>query len=95
MTLRKHSPAHDFWHPRVESQIRETMRVHARWFVFRDDGDRHRCIVSAQLTAHSKLRRDGTGMVSTIEEVDTIDERCLKPFETRGRRRVAERPATL
>jgi hypothetical protein len=38
--------------------------------------------VSAQLTAHSMLRRDGTEMVSTINEVDTTDERSLKPFET-------------
>ena len=38
--------------------------------------------VSAQLTAHSMLRRDRTGMVSTINEVDTTDERSLKPFET-------------
>ena len=41
-----------------------------------------RKIVSAQLTAHSMLRRDGTEMVSTIDEVDTTDERSLKPFET-------------
>ena len=41
-----------------------------------------RYTVSAQLAAHSKLRRDGTGMVSTIKEVDTTDERSLKPFET-------------
>jgi hypothetical protein len=39
------------------------------------------CSVSAQFTAHSMLRRDGTGMVSTINEVDTVDERSLKPFE--------------
>jgi hypothetical protein len=38
--------------------------------------------VSAQLTAHSMLRRDGTEMVSTINEVDTTDEQSLKPFET-------------
>jgi hypothetical protein len=38
--------------------------------------------VSAKLTAHSMLRRDRTGMVSTIDEVDTTDERSLKPFET-------------
>jgi hypothetical protein len=43
---------------------------------------RSRLIVSAQLTAHSMLRRDGTEMVSTIDEVDTTDERSLKPFET-------------
>jgi hypothetical protein len=40
------------------------------------------CSVSAQFTAHSMLRRDGTGMVSTINEVDTTDEGSLKPFET-------------
>ena len=38
--------------------------------------------VSAQFTAHSILRRDGAGMVSTINEVDTTDERSLKPFES-------------
>jgi hypothetical protein len=38
--------------------------------------------VSAQLTAHSMFRRDGTEKVSTINEVDTTDERALKPFET-------------
>jgi hypothetical protein len=41
-----------------------------------------RSSASAQLTAHSMLRRDGTEMVSTINEVDTTDERSLKPFET-------------
>jgi hypothetical protein len=45
-------------------------------------GDCDHRIVSAQLTAHSMLRRDGTEMVSTINEVDTTDERSLKPFET-------------
>ena len=44
--------------------------------------DRGGTIVSAQLPAHGKHRRDGTVMVSTIDEVDTIDERCLEPFET-------------
>ena len=37
---------------------------------------------SAQLPAHSKHRRDETVMVSTISEVDTIDERRLEPVET-------------
>jgi hypothetical protein len=54
-----------------------------------------RYYVSAQLTAHSKFRRDGAGMVSTMNEVDTIDERSLKPIETGSCRRVAERPAPL
>ena len=50
--------------------------------VLPDGFHRIRYFVSAQLTAHSMLRRDGTGMVSTINEVDTTDERSLKPFET-------------
>jgi hypothetical protein len=37
--------------------------------------------VSAQLSAHSKMGRGGTVMVSTINEVDTIDERSLKLLE--------------
>lgn len=32
MTMRKHSPAHDFWHPRVEGQIRDAMYAHPEWF---------------------------------------------------------------
>ena len=38
-------------------------------------------IVSAQLTAHSKFRRDGAGMVSTMNEVDTIDEVSFEEME--------------
>ncbi len=37
--------------------------------------------VSAQLGAHSKMGRGGTVMVSTINEVDTMDERSLELFE--------------
>lgn len=29
---RKHSPQHDFWHPRVEGQIRHTIGRHPEWF---------------------------------------------------------------
>ncbi|HXQ99889.1 MAG TPA: hypothetical protein VN798_05825, partial [Pseudomonas sp.] len=38
--------------------------------------------VSAQFPAHSKYRRDRPVMVSTIDEVDTLDERCFELFET-------------
>jgi hypothetical protein len=44
-------------------------------------GSMRELIVSAQLSAHSKMGRGGTGMVSTINEVDTIDERSLKLLE--------------
>ncbi len=32
MSKRKHSPAHDFWHPRVEGQIRDAMHHHPEYF---------------------------------------------------------------
>lgn len=32
MTSRKRSPLHDFWHPRVEGQIRHTIGRHPEWF---------------------------------------------------------------
>lgn len=32
MTARKHTPAHDYWHPRVEGQIRDAMQAHPGWF---------------------------------------------------------------
>lgn len=41
MTKRKHSPQHDFWHPRVEGQIR-----HPEWFTFKDDNARRDCVNS-------------------------------------------------
>jgi hypothetical protein len=32
MTRRKHTPLHDFWHRRVEGQIRDAMHSHPEWF---------------------------------------------------------------
>jgi hypothetical protein len=29
---RKHSPEHDFWHSRVEGQIKDVMRAHPEYF---------------------------------------------------------------
>ena len=29
---RKHTPLHDFWHRRVEGQIRDTVYHHPEWF---------------------------------------------------------------
>ena len=48
----------------------------------RRSGWHSRSTVSAQLPTHSKWRRDRTVMVSTLYEVDTIDERCFELFET-------------
>lgn len=32
VTQRKRSPIHDFWHPRIEGQIRDAMFSHPEWF---------------------------------------------------------------
>lgn len=36
---RKISPEHDFWHKRVEGQIRHTMSCHPEWFTERAERD--------------------------------------------------------
>lgn len=47
MTRRKHSPVHDFWHPRIEGQIRHTIGQHPRWFRFNQkSSDERDCINS-------------------------------------------------
>lgn len=46
MTQRKHSSAHDFWHPRVEGQIRHTMNRHPEWFTFKNARERKNAINS-------------------------------------------------
>lgn len=43
---RKITPIHNFWHRRVEGQIRHTMNVHPRWFIFKDEHDKNDCINS-------------------------------------------------
>ena len=37
MTKRKHTPVHDFWHPRVEGQIRDAIHSHPEWFSFTNE----------------------------------------------------------
>lgn len=34
---RKHTPIHDYWHPRVEGQIRHTISCHPEWFNIRNE----------------------------------------------------------
>jgi hypothetical protein len=38
VTRRKHTPIHDFWHPRVEGQIRDAIHSHPEWFNLTSDG---------------------------------------------------------
>lgn len=43
---RKRTPLHDYWHRRVEGQIRHTMNVHPKWFSFKNETDKKACINS-------------------------------------------------
>ena len=46
MSKRKHSPLHDYWHPRVEGQIRDTIYHHPEWFHFVTEQQKKDCINS-------------------------------------------------
>src|SRR4051812_45114481 len=73
--FRRHCAWKRFWRSSPPSTTRATIR--------RSTNCRRCCsLVSAQLAARSKHQRDETVMVSTINEVDTTDERRLEPFET-------------
>lgn len=43
---RKFTPEHNFWHRRVEGQIRHTMGRHPEWFNFKNPTDQNHCINS-------------------------------------------------
>jgi hypothetical protein len=44
MTMRKHTPMHDFWHRKVEGQIRDAIHHHPEWFNFPTPVNRNACI---------------------------------------------------
>jgi hypothetical protein len=46
MTARRHTPAHDYWHRRVEGQIRHTIGQHPEWFRFKDAHERKKLVNS-------------------------------------------------
>lgn len=46
MTRRKQTPEHDFWHSRVEGQIKHTIGCHPEWFNFPNGYDKSHCINS-------------------------------------------------
>lgn len=44
--MRKQTPAHDFWHKRVEGQIRHTIGRHPEWFNLNERFSKKSCINS-------------------------------------------------
>jgi hypothetical protein len=46
MSSRKRSPLHDYWHPRVEGQIRHTIGQHPEWFAFKSPVHQRACVIS-------------------------------------------------
>jgi hypothetical protein len=43
---RKYTPLHNFWHPRIEGQIRDVIHHHPEWFTFKDKEAMKWCINS-------------------------------------------------
>ena len=46
MTKRTYSPLHDFWHRKIEGQIRDCMNGHPDWFRVRDQMHREQIVNS-------------------------------------------------
>jgi hypothetical protein len=46
VTRRRHTPLHDFWHPRVEGQIRDAIHSHPEWFNLRSEGEKRTMVNS-------------------------------------------------
>jgi hypothetical protein len=46
MTHRKKSPQHDYWYGVLEPVVRETIKVHPRWFAFTDEEDKRAMVNS-------------------------------------------------
>lgn len=46
MSARKSTPLHDFWHKRVDGQIKHTMGQHPEWFKFSSERERKTIINS-------------------------------------------------
>lgn len=44
--MRKYSPAHDYWHKRVEGQIKDCMNQHPQWFNYRNELAKRRIVNS-------------------------------------------------
>lgn len=61
---RKNTPLHNYWHRRVDGQIRHTMNYHPRWFNFKDGPEKEACINS--------LSKRIVGEIVVAIEGDTI-----------------------
>jgi hypothetical protein len=71
MTKRKHSPIHDFWHPRVEGQIRDAIYSHPEWFSFASERDKRTMINSLAKRIVGEIAAAGIVAAERAEVVPT------------------------
>lgn len=94
MTNRKRSPVHDFWHTRVEGQIRHTIGRHPEWFSLPNARMKGTCIHSlakrivGEIVAASKHRGDNAGQHDGFCAPVQIDADAPTVSRRKGRRRV-------
>lgn len=73
---RKHSPAHDFWHRRVEGQIRHTIGQHPEWFCFASEHQKQ--------TAVNSLAKRIVGEIVAAAMLAPISDRVPVTCPVRG-----------
>lgn len=88
MTNRKHSPAHDIWHRRVEGQIQHTIGQHPKWFNLKNDSEKRTMINSLAKRIVGEIMADIT--LARIPGVDggpcprsVESERCFTDVAAR------------
>lgn len=69
--MRKQTPSHDFWHRRVEGQIRDVLYSHPEWFTLTASYDKKHFINSlakrivGEILAVSQMAEITSGMVDS------------------------------
>lgn len=80
MTRRKYSPLHDFWHPRVEGQIKHTIGRHPEWFKLENPTQKKFCINSlakrivGEIIAAGYVALSADAMTSNCEHLSGKDD---------------------
>lgn len=78
MTKRKYSPAHDFWHPRIEGQIKHTIGQHPDWFNFKNKNQKQDCINSLAKRIVGQVLADINEFVAAAKVATDTEENASK-----------------
>lgn len=77
---RKPGPIHDFWHPRVEGQIRDAIYSHPEWFNLRDEAEKRTFVNSLAKRIVGEIAAV-SNMAARSGEVIAV---CLPPVAADG-----------